>query len=91
MRTFERCPRARGEHFEFFMWLMPTPTTSAAGRPSGGSSSSAGINVEGHDGVVYEQVVPEERRKDHEKERLRRELYERQKDAKGVFKPGTCS
>ena len=91
MRTFERCPRARGERFEFFMWLMPTPTTSAAGRPSGGSSSSAGINVEGHDGVVYEPAVPEERRKDHEKERLRLAMHERQKDAKRVFKPGTCS
>ena len=70
---------------------MPAPTTSAAGKPSGASSSSAGINVEGRGGVVYEQAVPEERRQDHEKERLRREMYERQRDVIGVFKPGPCS
>jgi hypothetical protein len=60
-------------------------------RSSAGSSSSAGICVEGSDGVVHEQAVPEGRKKDLEKERVRRDIYERQSDVNGGFKPGPCS
>ena len=75
-RTFERCPKERGEECEFFMWLTPSlPAAGAASglyKSTGRSSSSVGTTLEGRDGMVYEQAVPEECHGNREKERLRR-------------------
>ena len=91
-RDFERCPQARGKQREYFVWLTaPAVATRADGGVSEGLSSSAGICVACSGGVVYEQAVPKDQRKDLDKEKVRREMYERQKDANGAFRPGPCS
>ncbi len=43
------------------------------------------------DGTVLEPAGPKEKKKDPEKERARREKYERHRDVHGVFKPGPCA
>ena len=41
---------------------------------------------------MFEPVAgPKDKKKDPEKERVRREMYNRQRDANGVFKPGPCA
>ena len=43
-------------------------------------------------GEVFEPVTgSKEKKKDPDKERMRKEMYDRQKDAHGAFKPGSCA
>ncbi len=60
-------------------------------RQRSAASSAGAESISLSDGTVFEPAGPKEKQKDPEKERVRREMYEGQRDVHGVFKPGPCA
>ncbi len=52
------------------------------------ASSTGAKSVTSRDGTVFKPAGPKEKKKDPDKDRVQREMYERQMGTTGVFKPG---